>query len=82
MIIAENGNKKLIRILPSEDCEFMAVGATEEEIKENFPDYKPEDKLDFFMYQYYIIENNVIHVKGPDGVDITKELYGDDVFEK
>jgi len=82
MIIAENGNKKLIRILPSEDCEFMAVGATEEEIKENFPDYKPEDKLDFFMYQYYIMENNVIHVKGPDGVDITKDLYGEDVFTK
>lgn len=81
MIIAENGNKKLIRILPSEDCEFMAVGATEKEIKENFPDYKPES-LDFFMYQYYIMENNVIHVKGPDGVDITKDLYGEDVFEK
>lgn len=81
MIIAENGNKKLIRILPSEDCEFMAVGATEEEIKENFPDYKPE-KLDFFMYQYYIMENGVVHAKDMDGVDITKELYGEDVFEK
>ena len=80
-IICENGNKKLLRILPEEDCEFMAEGATEKEIKESFPDFELSG-TDFFLYKYFIMENGVIHTKGPDGVDITKELYGEDVFDE
>lgn len=80
-VLAENGNKRLLSFVPEEECEFAAVGATEEEIRESFPDYEP-GKLDFYLNTYFIEENGVIHVKGPDGVDITKELYGDDVFEK
>ena len=80
-IVAVNGNMKLLRLFPEESEDYLLVGATQEEVAQAFPDYVPE-KLAFYLYKYLIMENGVIHVKGPDGVDITKEIYGDDVFEK
>lgn len=80
-IIAEHGNKKLLCFEPEDECEFMVEGATEEEIKDSFPNFEIKG-LDFYLNKYLIMENNVIHVKGPDGVDITKDLYGEDVFTK
>lgn len=80
-IVAENGNKRLLMIEPEIEEDYLVVGATEEEVKENFPDYKP-GRLDFFLNKYLIEENDVIQTKGPDGADITKELYGDNVSNK
>ena len=80
-IVAVNGNMKLLRLMQEESEDYLVVGATQEEVAQAFPDYVPE-KLAFFLYTYLIMENGVIHVKGPDGVDITKELYGEDVFER
>ena len=80
-VVAQNGNKKLLMCEQEQEEDFMVVGATEDEIKENFPGYVP-DKYDLYLNKYLIVENGVTHVKGPDGVDITKDLYGEDVFEK
>ena len=79
-IVAENGNKKLLMIDPEIEEDYLIVGATEQEVRENFPDYKP-GRLDFFLKKYLIEENDVIQSKGPDGADVTKELLGEDVFD-
>ena len=79
-LVAENGDKELLRFLPETDDDFTAVGATEDEIKEFFPDYKIEG-LDAFLYKYFIRENGIIHIKSPDGQDITEEVLGKGVFD-
>lgn len=79
-IVAENGNKQLARFFPQEEDDFLVEGASEEDVKENFPDYKPE-KMEFYMYKHLIIENGVSHVLDIFRKDITKELLGEDVFE-
>lgn len=71
-VVAENGNKVLLEFVPETDAEFTVVGATEEEVREAFPDYEP-GKLDFYLNKYLIKENDIIVAKGPDGVDITDE---------
>lgn len=79
-IVTENKHKRLLRFLP-EDEGCYVEGATKDEITENFPEY-PVKELDFLIYTYLIEENNIIHIKGPDGVDITEEIYGKDCFKK
>ena len=80
-LIAENGNKKLYRLFPETSDDLTAEGATEEEVKESFPDYVP-DGMDFYLYKYVIVENGYIHVKGPDGADISEDVYGKNVFDE
>lgn len=81
-VVARNGNKVLLMFVPETDADFTVVGATEEEVREAFPDYKP-GKLDFYLNKYLIKENGIIRQKGPDGVDITDEPdAGETCFEE
>ena len=71
-VVAKNGNKVLLEFVPETEAEFTVVGATEQEVREAFPDYQP-GKLDFYLNKYLIKENDIIVAKGPDGADITNE---------